>query len=69
MSEWQRTRQTVIGLVLLCFLLYFWELGKIPFYNYEESKEALIVWEMLNDGGFTLTLSRRATKVAARIDL
>lgn len=54
MSEWQRTRQTVIGLSLLCFLLYFWELGNIPFYNYEESKEALIVWEMLNDGGWIL---------------
>ena len=54
MSEWQRTRQTVIGLFLLCFLLYFWELGKIPFYNYEESKEALIVWEMVNDGGWIL---------------
>jgi 4-amino-4-deoxy-L-arabinose transferase-like glycosyltransferase len=54
MSEWQRTRQTVTGLLLLCFLLYFWELGKIPFYNYEESKEALIVWEMVNDGGWIL---------------
>jgi 4-amino-4-deoxy-L-arabinose transferase-like glycosyltransferase len=54
MSEWQRTRQTVIGLFLLCFLLYFWELGNIPFYNYEESKEALIVWEMVNDGGWIL---------------
>ncbi len=56
MLESQRTRQTVIGLLLLCFLLYFWELGRIPFYNYEESKEALIVWEMVNGGGWILPL-------------
>src|SRR5262245_13333132 len=56
MTEPQRTRQTVAGLLLLCFLLYFWELGQIPFYNYEESKEALIVWEMVNDGGWILPL-------------
>ncbi|MGE0820685.1 MAG: ArnT family glycosyltransferase [Candidatus Binatia bacterium] len=54
MSEWQRTQQTVVGLFLLCFLLYFWELGNIPFYNYEESKEALVVWEMVNGGGWIL---------------
>ena len=54
MSEPQRTRQTLAGLLLLCFLLYFWELGNIPFYNYEESKEALVVWEMVNGGGWIL---------------
>jgi 4-amino-4-deoxy-L-arabinose transferase-like glycosyltransferase len=54
MSESQRTRQTSAGLLLLCFLLYFWELGNIPFYNYEESKEALVVWEMVNGGGWVL---------------
>lgn len=54
MLEAQRTRRTVGGLLLLCFLLYFWELGRIPFYNYEESKEALIVWEIVNDGGWIL---------------
>ncbi len=56
MNEPQRTQQTVAGLLFLCFLLYFWELGQIPFYNYEESKEALIVWEMVNDGGLILPL-------------
>jgi 4-amino-4-deoxy-L-arabinose transferase-like glycosyltransferase len=56
MNEPRRTQQTVAGLLLLCFLLYFWELGQIPFYNYEESKEALIVWEMMNDGGWILPL-------------
>ena len=54
MPETWRTRRTVGGLLLLCFLLYFWELGRIPFYNYEESKEALIVWEIVNDGGWIL---------------
>jgi hypothetical protein len=62
MSEAQRTRQTVIGLLCLCFLLYFWELGHIPFYNYEESKEALIVWEMVNGGGWILPL-RNGTEI------
>jgi len=56
MNESQRTRQTVAGLLLLCFLLYFWDLGLIPFYNYEESKEALIVWEIVNGGGWILPL-------------
>lgn len=60
MNEPQRTQQTVAGLLLLCFLLYFWELGQIPFYNYEESKEALIVWEMVNDGGWILPLRNGA---------
>lgn len=54
MPETRRTRRIVIGLLLLCSLLYFWELGRIPFYNYEESKEALIVWEIVNDGGWIL---------------
>lgn len=56
MNESQRIRQTVAGLLLLCFLLYFWELGQIPFYNHEESKEALVVWEMVNGGGWILPL-------------
>ncbi len=56
MNEPQRTRQVVAGLLFLCFLLYFLDLGRIPFYNYEESKEALIVWEMVNGGGWVLPL-------------
>ena len=56
MNEAQRTRQIVVGLLLLCCLLYFLDLGRIPFYNYEESKEALIVWEMVNGGGWILPL-------------
>jgi 4-amino-4-deoxy-L-arabinose transferase-like glycosyltransferase len=62
MTEAQRTRQTLVGLLCLCFLLYFWELGHIPFYNYEESKEALIVWEMMNDGGWILPM-RNGTEI------
>lgn len=62
MNEPQRTRQTVAGLLLLCFLLYFWELGQIPFYNYEESKEALVVWELVNEGGWILPL-RNGTEI------
>ena len=56
MNELQCTRQVVAGLLYLCFLLYFLDLGRIPFYNYEESKEALLVWEMVNGGGWILPL-------------
>lgn len=62
MTEAQRTRQTLVGLLCLCFLLYFWELGQIPFYNYEESKEALVVWEMMNGGGWILPM-RNGTEI------
>ncbi len=62
MTEAQRTRQTLVGLLCLCFLLYFWELGNIPFYNYEESKEALVVWEMVNGGGWILPM-RNGTEI------
>ena len=62
MNEPKRTQQTVAGLLLLCFLLYFWELGQIPFYNYEEAKEALIVWEMVNEGEWILPL-RNGTEI------
>ena len=61
-SELQRTQQIVVGLLLLCLLLYFWELGQIPFYNYEESKEALVVWEIVNNGGWILPL-RNGTEI------
>ena len=51
MSEPQRTWQTVAGLLLLCFLLYFWDLGQIPFYDYEESGEAQVSQELRADRG------------------
>lgn len=51
-----RTGQIVVGLLLLCTLLYLFDLGRIPLYNYEESKEALLVWEMVNGGGWILPL-------------
>ena len=56
MNESRRTRGIVLGLVSLCSLLYFFELGRIPFYNHEESKEALIVSEIVNQGEWILPL-------------
>ncbi len=56
MNESRRTREIVLGLVSLCSLLYFFELGRIPFYNHEESKEALIVSEIVNHGEWILPL-------------
>ncbi len=55
-AEQKRVGQSVLGLLLLCFLLYIWDLGLTPFYNYEEPKEALIVWEMVHGGGWILPL-------------
>lgn len=52
----------VIILLLLGFLLYFGKLGQIPFYNYAESKEALVVWEMVHGGGWILPL-RNGTEI------
>ncbi len=56
MNESRRTRGIVLGLVSLCSILYFLELGRIPFYNHEESKEALIVSEIVNQGDWVLPL-------------
>ena len=56
MSETRRTRLVTAGLLSLCVLLYVADLGRIPLYNYEESKEALLVWEMVNRGGWILPL-------------
>lgn len=56
MSETRRTRLVAAGLLTLCALLYVADLGRVPLYNYEESKEALLVWEMVNGGGWILPL-------------
>ncbi len=56
MTERRRIWQAAIGLFFLCMLLYVWDLGLTPFYNYEEPKEALVVWEMVNRGNWVLPL-------------
>ncbi len=40
----------------LCFLLFFWQLGAIPFYARGESREGLVVWEMYKTGNWVLPI-------------
>ena len=41
-------------LLILCFLLFFWQLGAIPFYERGEPREGLVVWEMNSSGNLIL---------------
>ena len=38
----------------LCFALFYWHLGLLPFYTRGESREALVVWEMVRTGDWIL---------------
>ncbi len=50
-----RTRVLAVGLLAaLCFGLYFWRLGAIPFYSRGEPREALVIWEMTRTGNWIL---------------
>jgi dolichyl-phosphate-mannose-protein mannosyltransferase len=40
----------------LCFLLYFWGLWKVPFYEKGEPREGLVVWEIWHNGSWILPL-------------
>ena len=46
----------LIFLLVLCFLLYFWKLGALPFYNRGEPREGLVVWEMYKTGNWILPI-------------
>ncbi len=41
-------------LLALCFLLFFWRLGSVPFYTRGEGREGLVVWEMYTSGDLIL---------------
>ena len=46
-----------VALILtICFLLFFWGLGTIPFYDKQEAREALVVWEINHTGNWILPL-------------
>lgn len=40
----------------LCWILFFWGLWKIPFYEKGEPREGLVVWEIWHGGNWTLPL-------------
>ncbi len=44
----------VAFLLALCFILLFWELGDLPFFNRGEPREGLVVWEMYHSGDWIL---------------
>ncbi|HEY7166746.1 MAG TPA: glycosyltransferase family 39 protein [Candidatus Binatia bacterium] len=51
----RRSVATDIFLLLaMCFALYYWHLGLLPFYTRGESREALVVWEMVRTGDWIL---------------
>src|SRR5262245_25360518 len=43
-------------LLALCFFLFFWQLGSIPFYERGEAREGLVVWEMYKTGNWVLPI-------------
>ena len=48
--------RSIFLLLALCFLLFFWGLGDIPFYSRGESREGLVVLEMYTTGNWILPL-------------
>lgn len=52
----QQAVLTGITLTLLCFLLYWWGLGDVPFYTKGEPREATVVWEIYTTHEWILPL-------------
>src|SRR5438445_13822266 len=46
----------VILILSACFVLYFWDLGQAPFFDKQEPREALVVWEINHSGSWILPL-------------
>ncbi len=44
----------LVLLLALCWLLFFWRLGNVPFYSRGEAREGLVVWEMYTSGDLIL---------------
>jgi 4-amino-4-deoxy-L-arabinose transferase-like glycosyltransferase len=46
-----------ISLILgICFLLFFRGIGETEFYDKQEAREALVIWEIHNSGNWILPL-------------
>ncbi len=59
-------RATFLPLCLgVCFLLFFQNLGEIPFYTKGEPREAAVVWEIHNSGEWILPL-RNGTEIPSK---
>jgi 4-amino-4-deoxy-L-arabinose transferase-like glycosyltransferase len=46
----------LLFLLAVCFFLFFWELGSIPFYTRGEPREGLVVWEMYKTSNWVLPI-------------
>ena len=44
----------ILVLLGLCFALFYWHLGLVPFYTRGESREGLVIWEMVRTGDWIL---------------
>src|SRR5713226_6533300 len=55
----------VILIVSTCFVLYFWDLGHAPFFDKQEPREALVVWEINHSGNWVLPL-RNGNEIPAK---
>jgi 4-amino-4-deoxy-L-arabinose transferase-like glycosyltransferase len=58
----------VILIVSACFALYFWDLGQAPFFDKQEPREALVVWEINHSGNWILPL-RNGNEIPAKPSL
>lgn len=47
--------------LVLCFVLYFWGLAGVPFYDKGEPREGLVVWEIWHNGAWILPLREGVT--------
>ncbi len=46
--------RSIFFLLAICFFLFVWRLGDIPFYDRGEPREGLVVWEMYSSGNWIL---------------
>jgi 4-amino-4-deoxy-L-arabinose transferase-like glycosyltransferase len=46
----------ILLIVSVCFVLYFFDLGHAPFFDKQEPREALVVWEINHSGHWILPL-------------
>ena len=51
-------------MLAICFLLFFRGLGETEFYDKQEAREALVIWEIHNSGNWILPLRRDSCQTA-----
>src|SRR5262245_31906627 len=48
--------RNILFLLAVCFTLFLWQLGALPFFERGEPREALVVWEMHSTGNWILPI-------------